>query len=107
MNSKHWIKKRFFDVEDSEIFATTTTYKCNEWLDKSDIDKMEYMKKHNPRRYQVAGLGQWGIIDGLVYENWIEKEFDWREILKRQDIKVVFGLDFGYTNDPTAFFVGL
>lgn len=63
------------------------------------------MRIHNPKRYQVAGEGQWGIIDGLVYENWIEREFDWREIVKREDVRAVFGLDFGYTSDPTAFFV--
>lgn len=107
-SAKHWIKKRFFDTKHNSILAITTTYKCNEFLDQSDIDKMEYMKEHNPRRYQVAGLGEWGIVDGLVYENWIEKEFDWRYILSnRQDIKAVFGLDFGYSQDPSAFFCGL
>ena len=66
------------------------------------------MKIRDPRRYQVAGLGNWGIVDGLVYENWQEMEFDWREILnKRQKAKAVFGLDFGYTNDPAAFFCGI
>lgn len=106
-NSKHWIKKRFFDNEDKSILALTTTYKCNEWLDKSDIEKFEYMRIHNPKRYQVAGEGRWGIIDGLVYENWIEREFDWREIVKREDVRAVFGLDFGYTSDPTAFFCAI
>lgn len=60
-NSKHWIKKRFFDNEDKNILALTTTYKCNEWLDKSDIEKFEYMRIHNPKRYQVAGEGS-GVL---------------------------------------------
>ena len=107
-NERHWLKKRFFDVEDENILAKTTNYMCNEWLDESDKKLFEDMKKNNPRRYQVAGLGNWGIVDGLVYENWEEKEFDWREILNtRQKAKAVFGLDFGYTNDPAAFFCGI
>ena len=107
-NERHWLKKRFFDVEDENIMAKTTNYMCNEWLDESDKKLFEDMKKNNPRRYQVAGLGNWGIVDGLVYENWEEKEFDWREILNtRQKAKAVFGLDFGYTNDPAAFFCGV
>lgn len=107
-NERHWIKKRFFDVEDGNIMAKTTNYMCNEWLDESDKKLFEDMKKNNPRRYQVAGLGEWGVTDGLVYENWRELEFDWREILnKRQKAKAVFGLDFGYTNDPAAFFCGI
>ena len=107
-NERHWIKKRFFDAEDDNIMAKTTNYMCNEWLDESDRKLFEDMKKNNPRRYQVAGLGNWGIVEGLVYENWRELEFDWREILnKRQKAKAVFGLDFGYTNDPAAFFCGI
>lgn len=108
-NEKHWIKKRFFDSENNENkLATTTNYLCNEWLDKSDLKLFEDMKVNNPRRYLVAGMGEWGLVDGLVYENWVEREFDWRNILStRQDIKSAFGLDFGYTSDPSAFFCGL
>lgn len=107
-NERHWLKGRFFDKVDDNILALTTNYQCNEWLDDADKKLFEDMKKNNPRRYQVAGLGNWGIVDGLVYENWQELEFDWREILnKRQKAKAVFGLDFGYTNDPAAFFCGI
>ena len=106
-NERHWLKKRFFDVEDENIMAKTTNYMCNEWLDESDKKLFEDMKKNNPRRYQVAGLGNWGIVEGRVYENWEEKEFDVNEISKRKGVKSAFGLDFGYTNDPSAFFCGL
>ena len=106
-NERHWLKKKFFDVGDENIMAKTTNYMCNEWLDDSDKKLFEDMKKNNPRRYQVAGLGNWGIVEGLVYENWEEKEFDVNEISKRKGVKSAFGLDFGYTNDPSAFFCGL
>ena len=107
-NQNHWLKKRFFDVKDEDILAITTNYMINEWLDENDSKMFEHMKKYSPKRYQVAGLGEWGISDGLIYENWEEKEFDYKEILqKNKDIKAVFGLDFGYTNDETAFFCGL
>lgn len=107
-NEHHWIKKRFFDQSQSpDILAKTTNYLCNEFLDKNDIDVFERMKKNNPKRYKVAGLGMWGISDGLIFENHEEKFFDVYEISKRPSVKSVFGLDFGYTNDPTAFFAGL
>lgn len=107
-NEHHWMKKRFFDAEpDPDILAMTTNYLCNEWLDASDKKLFEQMKKNNPRRYAVAGLGNWGIVDGLVYENWKEKEFDLKIIQKEHpDLKSGFGLDFGYTNDPSASFIG-
>ena len=73
-NEHHWLKKRFFDKTDPDVLALTTNYLCNEWLDDSDRKIFEKMKKDNPRRYKVAGLGDWGIVDGLVYENWKEEE---------------------------------
>ena len=108
-NERHWIKSRFFDNKDNEnIFTATTNYKCNEWLDSNDYKLFMEMKKNNPRRYQTAGLGEWGAVDGLIYENWEEKEFNWRQLLlENENLKTVFGLDFGYTNDPTAFFCGI
>jgi phage terminase large subunit len=102
-NERHWIKKRFFDAKDEDILAITTNYMCNEWLDAADLKVFERMKKNNPRRYAVAGLGGWGVVDGLVYENWHEEYF---ELEKVRQYKSAFGLDFGYTNDPSAFFVG-
>lgn len=103
-NEHHWIKKRFFDAEpDSDILPATTNYLCNEFLDAADLRVFETMKKNNPRRYQVAGLGNWGIVDGLIYENWREEEFSLEDI---RQCKSAFGLDFGYTNDPSAFFAG-
>jgi len=107
-NEHHWMKKRFFDVEnDSDILAITTDYRINEWLDEADLRVFERMRRDNPRRYQVAGLGNWGIVDGLVYENWEELEFDLEEIKRIAKIQSAFGLDYGYTNDPSAFFAGM
>lgn len=106
-NSKHWLKKRFFDVTDDDILAMTTNYTCNEWLDDADRKMFETMKKRNPKRYQVAGLGDWGIVEGLVFENWREEKFDWKNIARENNTITKFGLDFGYTNDPTALFCSL
>lgn len=106
-NEHHWLKKRFFDNPDENTLAMTTNYMCNEWLDAADIKVFEDMKKRNPRRYAVAGLGGWGIVDGLVYENWKEEAFDIDEVRNRPDVVSAFGLDFGYTNDPSALFCGL
>ena len=76
---------------------------CNEWLDKADLKVFERMKVNNPSRYKVAGLGQWGVSEGLIYDNFEELSFNMEDILQRENIEAVFGLDFGYMNDPTAF----
>lgn len=103
-NEHHFLKKRFFDAPpDPDILSMTTNYMCNEWLDAADRKVFETMRQNNPRRYRVAGLGDWGIVDGLVYENWREEAFDLDDIRRIPDIESAFGLDFGYTNDPSAF----
>ncbi|WP_342399601.1 PBSX family phage terminase large subunit [Weizmannia sp. FSL W8-0676] len=101
-NEKHWLKKRFFDVQSPNILAITTNYLCNEFLDQSDIDLFEDMKIRFPRRYKIEGLGEWGIAEGAIFENWKESHFDKSEIAKRSGVKSAFGLDFGFTVDPTA-----
>lgn len=107
-NEHHWLKKRFFDAApDPDILAMTTNYMCNEWLDAADIRLFEDMKRRNPRRYAVAGLGGWGIVDGLVYENWKEEAFDLDKVRRLPGVASAFGLDFGYTNDPSTLFCGL
>lgn len=102
-SEKHWLKKRFFDIEDEDVLAITTNYACNEFLGEDDKKLFEKMKINNPRRYNIEGLGNWGIAEGLIYSNFEELDFDIEEIKKRKNIKSAFGLDFGYTNDPTAF----
>lgn len=105
-SDRHWLKKRFFDDPDENTLAMTTNYRCNEYLSDSDMALFEAMKK-NPKRYRVAGLGNWGVVEGLVYDNWEEKSFDIDEVRSRPGVRSAFGLDFGYTNDPTALFCGL
>lgn len=106
-SEKHWLKKRFFDAEDEDILALTTTYECNEYLGEDDRKLFEKMKEKNPRRYKIEGKGEWGIAEGLVFENFEELEFDLEEIKKRPGIISIFGMDFGYTHDPTAFICAL
>ena len=98
----HWLKKRFFDTPYWDVETFSTNYLINEFLDKTDRLVFERMKKNNPRKYEVAGLGNWGISEGLVFENWKvgKKQIPENELFKW---KHFFGLDYGYTNDPTAF----
>ena len=106
-SEKHWLKKRFFDVKDEDVLAITTKYTCNEFLGEDDKKLFEKMKLNNPRRYNIEGLGNWGIAEGLVYSNFEELDFNVEDIKKRPNVKSAFGLDFGYTNDPTAFIASL
>lgn len=97
-----WLKSRFFDKKDDDIFTKTTTWQCNEWLDESDRNIFLKMKSDNPRRYRIEGDGDWGIAEGIIYTNVKFESFDVEEIRTKENIKASFGLDFGFT-DPNAF----
>ncbi len=106
-SERHFSKKRFFDAPSDDVLAMTTTYKDNPYLSETDFKLFEKMKVQNPRRYRVAGLGEFGISEGLIYENWEEKGFSVDEIKRIKGIESAFGLDFGYTVDPTALVCSL
>ena len=113
-SDKSWLKKRFFDNPDEDTLAITTTYMLNEFLGEDDLAIYEKMKEQNPRRYEIEGLGNWGISEGLIYTNWKVEEFDIDTLLQEHygekdsrglpNFVSCNGIDFGY-NDPT-FFVG-
>lgn len=101
-SASSWLKARFFDAPDEDIFTKTTTWQCNEWLDDSDRAIFLKMKESNPRRYRIEGEGEWGIAEGLIYTNVVCEEFDAEEVRAISGVKSAFGLDFGFT-DPNAF----
>lgn len=98
----HWLKSRFFDTPSPDCDTFSTNYLLNEFLDETDRLVFERMKRTNMRKYKVAGLGDWGISEGLVYENWDVGKIEIKEN-EEYKWKCFFGLDYGYTNDPTAF----
>lgn len=72
------------------------TYLDNEALSKEIIESIE-QRKSRKGWWNVYGLGQLGEVEGKVYINWqIIDEIPHEARLERR------GLDFGYSNDPTA-----
>lgn len=80
----------------SDVEALVLTYKDNEALDQSIIDSIE-KRQNRPGWWKVYGLGQLGEVEGKIYKNWLIID----EIPHEARL-VRFGVDFGYTNDPTA-----
>ena len=79
------------------------TYKDNEALDQTIVDDIESaQEKAKTSSYwanwwRVYGLGEVGSLDGVIFSNW--KTID----TIPEDAKLLgYGLDYGFTNDPTA-----
>lgn len=95
-----WLKTYFFDQPPADTIVLKTTFKDNRFLDEDYLQGLEHMRKTNPRKYRVFGLGDWGTLGETIYENWEERAFD-RQLMA-QRYKMLVGMDFGFTADPTA-----
>ena len=99
-----WCYLQFFaenpELEEfrSKVEIVKSNYTHNPHLPQAYVDSLLLLKATNPVYYGIYALGDFGSLDKLVYSNW--QKFDF----KKEDIKgdLIIGLDFGYTNDPTA-----
>ena len=106
VSKTNWVYQQFFAVK-TDAFILKTTYKDNRFLPLDYIKSLEEMKENNYTYYKIYALGDFCSLDRLVYTNWKECEFDVQELIKEKRFTTITGLDFGFTNDPTAFVVGL
>jgi phage terminase large subunit len=99
--NEFWVHKELKDEPDSDFLILT--YKDNEALDKAIVDQIEKNREKAATStywanwWRVYGLGEIGSLEGVIFSNW--KTID----TIPNDAKLIgIGLDFGYTNDPTA-----
>lgn len=80
-----------------DTLIVKTTYKDNRFLPEEYIKSLEQKIHTNPTYYRIYALGEFCSLDKLVYNNWCVKAFE-----PPTDGTLIVGLDFGFTNDPTA-----
>lgn len=91
----HWIYDEVIPREDADFFQTT--YLDNPHLPDAVVAEIERLQDADPDYWKVYGLGERGQSRATILTHW--KEFDQIPT----DYKLLnIGLDFGYTNDPTA-----
>jgi phage terminase large subunit len=99
--NEFWVHKELKDEPDTDFIILT--YKDNEALDESIVTQIEKNRdkaatsSYWANWWRVYGLGEVGSLEGVVFTNW--KEID---TIPKEAKLIGIGLDFGYTNDPTA-----
>jgi phage terminase large subunit len=99
--NEFWVHKELKDEPDTDFIILT--YKDNEALDESIVSQIEKNRdkaatsSYWANWWRVYGLGEVGSLEGVVFNNW--KEID---TIPKEAKLIGIGLDFGYTNDPTA-----
>jgi phage terminase large subunit len=97
-NPEHFIKKELEDIRshtEKDVDVIVSTYLDNPYLDPSIRKEITMLRDTDPALWSVYGAGEWGTIEGLIFKNFSPCENLEGEIIG-------YGLDFGYTNDPTA-----
>lgn len=90
----HWIEQVNKD-EDTHHFIST--YKDNPFLEQKIIDDIEKLKDKNKSLWTVYGLGMRAVIEGRIFDS-----YEIVDVIPEHIRKRWVGMDFGYSNDPTA-----
>lgn len=95
VSSTHWIKSKFFDVVNDDVFTHHSTYLQNRFIDDAYHKRMMMRKDRDPDGYRIYGLGEWGEVGGTILNNWEVREIsqnplDWEYLS--------IGQDFGFNH---------
>ena len=103
-STRHWIHRRWFidgranpKWNKDHEFIHTTYHVNKQNLDPKKIKEWEEQREQDPEYYSHHILGQWN--DGVmsrIFRGWHT------EYQPDPEARVVYGIDFGFTNDPTT-----
>jgi len=88
-----WVNDRIRGRD--HVRTIKSTFNHNPFLPQDVIDKILSYKDNDEYRWKVYGLGEFAPLEGAIFKNWQEGEFN-------DSLPYIWGLDFGYSNDPTA-----
>ncbi len=91
----HWIYDKVLERDDCTFIKST--YKDNPFLEQTVIDEIELLKDTDENYWRVFGLGERGQSQAIIFPN----VFEYKELPEGAKLCNI-GLDFGYSNDPTA-----
>ena len=90
----HWIYDEVLPRDDVDFYKST--YLDNPFIPDTVKNEIERLKDIDPEYWKIYGLGERGSLKGLVFP-----EFSLVDSFPR-GVDAGYGLDWGYTNDPTA-----
>ncbi len=133
MDDTSWLNDEFFDSENApkldtwddgksfriklvieipelgkqlEVYATIihSTWRDNKWVDDQYVAMLAALKEKDPERWSIYDQGLWTALAQRIYVNYEEiSEADWPDHFD----EVIYGLDFGYSNETAMLFIGI
>lgn len=97
-NPNHFVKTELEEVRaiiEKDVEIVVSSYLDNPFLEESIKKEIALLEMNDPSLWNVYGRGEWGSIEGLIFPNF--------NLVDKVEGEIVgFGLDFGFSNDPTA-----
>lgn len=88
-------QKRSIEVGDVEVIVST--YKDNPFLPLWLVQEIERLQTTNPAYWRIYGNGEYGKLEWIIFNNIETVDF-----IHDDAQFLAYGMDFGYTNDPTS-----
>lgn len=105
VSKANWVYRYFFESTQNNCVIVQTTYKDNPYLPDEYIKTLEDMKNRNPAYYKIYAQGEFATLDKLVFPTFDVRIISEQEYTNSEGLHTALfwaGMDFGYTNDPTA-----
>ncbi|WP_179946637.1 PBSX family phage terminase large subunit [Lactobacillus terrae] len=102
VSKANWVYQYFFLHDQSNTIIHQSTYQDNHFLDENTKQQIEKFKLTNPAWYRIYALGEFATLDKLIFPNYKTSRLD-KNSDRLRNLPSMFGLDFGYSNDPSAF----
>jgi phage terminase large subunit len=95
ISANHWLFEQVQTHPECETYVST--YLDNPWLESELVKEIELLRETSPSYWRIYGLGEIGIVDGLIFDNInvISEIPEEAELLG-------YGMDFGFTQDPST-----
>lgn len=103
VSKANWVYGYFYLHPPADALVIQTTYKDNRFLTEDYRQELEELQRRNPAYYRIYALGEFATLDKLVYPSWEKRLIAPEELT---GLPLFAGLDFGYTNDPSALIWG-
>lgn len=105
VSKANWVYKYFFEQKPDDTIIQQTTYADNPYLPQKYIQTLIDMKHRNTAYYNIYAKGEFATLDKLVFPSYEVRIVNENEFVNDKGEKTALfwcGLDFGYTNDPSA-----
>jgi len=99
-----WLFDVFFQKKKERTSICKSTYRDNKFIDDEYKEIIENLKNEDVTYYSVYGLGEWGMLQNLIFTNWEVKDIPINDDFYDS---VLNGLDFGFNHPSALIRVGL